>query len=180
MGTKMAPNYANLFMVNFENKFVFNYKIQPLFYKRYINDIFFVWPSTADELTTFWEHLNKSHPTIKFSFESSIKNVPFLDVDITLEDNQCYVKPYFKSTNTFSYMSGQSYHPPSVFKGLTREENIRILRNCTKQQDYKDTMDFLTERFTERKIPPDLLIYPLFHMKIENNICMINHLVGTR
>ena len=33
MGTKMAPNYPNLFMVNFENKFVFNYSIQLIFYK---------------------------------------------------------------------------------------------------------------------------------------------------
>ena len=65
MGTKMAPNYAYLFMVNFENKFVFNYSIQPIFYKRYIDDIFFISPSTADELNTFQEHLNKSYPTIR-------------------------------------------------------------------------------------------------------------------
>ena len=57
MGTKMTLNYAHLFMVNFENKFIFNYSIQPIFYKRYIDDIFFISPSTADELTTFQEHL---------------------------------------------------------------------------------------------------------------------------
>ena len=40
-----------------------------------------------------------------------------------------------------------------VFKGLTREENIKILCNCSKQQDYTNTMGFLLKRFKERKIP---------------------------
>ena len=58
-------------------------------------------------------------------------------------------------------MMGQSYHPPSIFKGLTRGENIRILRNCTKQQNYTDTMDFLTKRFAERKIPSRFVNIPI-------------------
>ena len=33
MGTKLAPNYANLFMTHLEENFVFNYHIQPIYYK---------------------------------------------------------------------------------------------------------------------------------------------------
>ena len=32
MGTKLAPNYANLFMVDFENKYVFTYHQQSTYY----------------------------------------------------------------------------------------------------------------------------------------------------
>ena len=54
---------------------------------------------------------------------------------------------FFKTTNTFSYVMGQSYHPPSTIKGITKEETMRMLRNCTKESDYKETMDFLKEKF---------------------------------
>jgi hypothetical protein len=40
MGTKLAPGYANLFMADFEEQHVFTHHIQPLFYGRFIDDIF--------------------------------------------------------------------------------------------------------------------------------------------
>ena len=43
MGTKLAPNYANLFMTDFENQHVFTWKQQPLYYCHYIDDIFLLW-----------------------------------------------------------------------------------------------------------------------------------------
>ena len=67
MGTKLAPNYANLFMADFENKFVFNYPIQPTYYRQYIDDIFFIWEHSTTELQQFIDHLNSRHPTIKFT-----------------------------------------------------------------------------------------------------------------
>ena len=42
MGTKLAPSYANLFMTKFEDKYVYTYPLQPLLWKRYIDDIFLV------------------------------------------------------------------------------------------------------------------------------------------
>ena len=58
MGTKLAPNYANLFMADFETKHVFNYPLKPVYYRRYIDDIFFIWNHSATELTSFIDHLN--------------------------------------------------------------------------------------------------------------------------
>jgi len=39
MGTKLAPNYANLFMADFESKYLFNYPKQPAYYRRYLDDM---------------------------------------------------------------------------------------------------------------------------------------------
>ena len=47
-------------------------------------------------------------------------------LSVTLEGEQCYVKPYFKPPTHFFIMMGQSRHPLSVFKGLTKGEKIRI------------------------------------------------------
>ena len=43
MGTKMAPSYANLFMDRFERAFLAQEPIQPLVWKRYIDDILCIW-----------------------------------------------------------------------------------------------------------------------------------------
>ena len=131
------------------------------FFTKDTSMIFFSFGHPPQMNLTFQDHLNKAHSTIKFSFETFTVSVPFLDVSITKEDNCCHVKPYLKCTNTFSYMTGQSYHPPSVFKRITRGENIRILRNCSKKQDYVDTMTSLKKRFKERKIPHKYVEYPL-------------------
>ena len=43
VGTKLAPSFASLFMGYFEEKFVYTYRLQPLLWKRFIDDIFFIW-----------------------------------------------------------------------------------------------------------------------------------------
>jgi len=150
MGTAMAPNYANLFMSNFEDKFIFNRNTKPIYYRRYIDDLLLIWKDTEEELTDFKDHLNNCHPTIKFTFETSPTEVTYLDINIVKENHSLYVKPYFKATNTFSYLQKSSYHPKFTFKGIYRGENVRILRNCTKQTDYETTMDFIKGKFSVR------------------------------
>ena len=50
MGTRVAPTYANLFMADLEEQFVYTYKLQPLIWLRFIDDIFFIWPHGQEEL----------------------------------------------------------------------------------------------------------------------------------
>jgi len=53
------------------------------------------------------------------------------------------------------------YHPKSTFKGIVRGENTRILRNCTKEKDYLETMQFMKQQFANRKFHPSHLNIPL-------------------
>ena len=153
MGTPMAPNFANLFMSNFEEKYIFNRNTRPVYYRRYIDDLLLIWKDTEEELSQFMDHLNTCHPTIKFTFESSNTEVTYLDIKLIKEDNSVYVKPHFKSTNSFSYLQTTSYHPKSTFKAIFQGENTRILRNCSKQTDYVANMDFIKEKFSVRGYP---------------------------
>ena len=69
MGTKLAPSYVNLFMTKFEEKCVYPYPVQPKLWKRFIDDIFLIWPHGMDSLLEFVNHLNTVHSTIKFTKE---------------------------------------------------------------------------------------------------------------
>ena len=59
MGTKCAPTYATLFMGKFEETYILP-RITDfiLFYRRFIDDIFFLWKGTETELLRIIEELS--------------------------------------------------------------------------------------------------------------------------
>ena len=77
MGTRMAPSYANLFMGNFEQLAIENARLNPFVWWRYIDDIFMIWTG-GDNLKTFMNYINSTHPTIKFTHEYSNSSSHFL------------------------------------------------------------------------------------------------------
>lgn len=127
MGTKLAPNYANLFMADFENKFVFNYPMQAAHYRCYIDNIFFVWEHSTDELQQFIDHLNSCHSTTKFTQTVSNNQITYLDLDIYIKESRLHSKTHFKTTNTFSYIYGFLNHPSSTFKKSTQGWKLQNL-----------------------------------------------------
>ena len=96
MGTKLAPSYANLFMTKFEDKYVFTYPLQPLLWKRFIDDIFLIWTHGRNSLTKFTGHLNTVHPTIKFTSDISETEISFLDLTIYIEQSKLHTRLYTK------------------------------------------------------------------------------------
>ena len=79
MGTKMAPNYAIIFMHYLEQNLLNATKLKPKTWLRFIDDIFMIWSYGIQELVIFMEILNNQHPTIKFTYEYSEKEISFLD-----------------------------------------------------------------------------------------------------
>ncbi len=71
MGTNPAPTIANLHICEFEDKYVYTYRLQPLFYGRYIDDGFFIWQHGLMELMKFLHHLNSVNNSIKFTWNIS-------------------------------------------------------------------------------------------------------------
>ncbi|XP_066911610.1 uncharacterized protein [Clytia hemisphaerica] len=83
IGTKMAPNYAILFMSDLEEKILDSapHNLKPLVWWRYIDDIFFLWQHGEESLKLFFDHLNsdETHKSVKFTFEYSNTSINFLD-----------------------------------------------------------------------------------------------------
>jgi hypothetical protein len=64
MGTRVAPSFANIFMADFEERFVYTYHTKPLIWLRYIDDIFMIWDHDRESLDQFTSHLNNCHHSI--------------------------------------------------------------------------------------------------------------------
>ncbi len=121
MGTKVAPSLANIFMADFEEKYVYSYPDQPLLWRRFIDACVMVWCPGREKLDEFINHLNSCHPTIKFTAEISDCGVNFLDTTIHLEkDGSLWTNLYYSRdpTDSHDYLLFSSAHPYHCKKSL--------------------------------------------------------------
>ena len=131
IGTKMAPSYAILFMSEFEQKFLENYPLKPYVWWRYIDDIFIIWEHGEEKLKEFLEHLNKQHPTIKFTFDYSSIEINFLDVNVK-KCGECLVTDlYIKPTDTHQYLQASSCHVYHCKRAIPYSQTLRLNRICS-------------------------------------------------
>ena len=112
MGTICAPSYANIFMSEFEEEYIYPLiKNKSVLYLRYLDDIFMVWIKSESELRTFMNEKNQKHQSIKFDFKFSKENIKFLDTLVYIESNS---RPQTtlskKSTDCQNYLHAKSAH----------------------------------------------------------------------
>ena len=95
MGTRVAPTYANIFMAKLEKIMLENCPQElakfVLCWKRFIDDIFFIFHGSYEELDRFHQFLNSVHPTIKFDDYEHDKNensCNFLDLNIQIQNGK--------------------------------------------------------------------------------------------
>ena len=137
MGTKVAPSLANVFMANFEEKFIYTYPKQPLFFKRFLDDLVIIWTHGRPELNKFLEYLNSCHPTIKFTMEASETHINFLDTTLhKREDGSLWTDLYCKPTDSHSYLHFKSAHLPHCKKSLPYSQLLRLKWICSEEKSY--------------------------------------------
>ena len=93
-------------MADFNEKMLESFEKKPMFWRRYIDDIFFVWEHGEESLKVFIVRVNTFHSTIKFTAEYSkeevfsLDEVISLDVNIKLIDGELKTDLLLKPTNT--------------------------------------------------------------------------------
>ena len=57
MGTRMAPNYAMIFMHSVEQEILKNSKLKPRIWCQFIDDVFIIWTNGKDKLEDFLDQI---------------------------------------------------------------------------------------------------------------------------
>ena len=125
MGKKYAPAFANIFMHYWEQKALSSTNYTPLFWKRYIDDIFGIWRHSEDHLHTFIQHLNSINPNIKVSITHNLHSTNFLDCNVYKNHSKLSTKA-FSNQQTHKLLHPKSYHPAHVFKGILKRNYFAI------------------------------------------------------
>ena len=120
MGSPVTPILANLSMGYHEKDWIEKAQVaKPIFYKRYVDNIFAVFESELDA-ETFHTHLNTKHKNIKFTYKKQIENkLPFLDILISNNEN-LQTSVFHKKTYTWLSLNSFSFVPDSYKYGLVK------------------------------------------------------------
>ena len=90
-------------------------EFRPVFYRRYVNDIFVLFES-AEDLSNFHAYFNTCHPNMSFSFEQEKNDtLSFLDVEVSREQGKFVITAYRKPTFSGVYTHFDSFLP-EVYK----------------------------------------------------------------
>ncbi|KAL1024040.1 hypothetical protein UPYG_G00050640, partial [Umbra pygmaea] len=142
MGKKFAPAYANIFMAQWEASALASCSKKPLFYYRFLDDIWGIWTYSREDFDTFLTTLNKHNPSITLKSTFSDSYVDFLDTTCFKGPNfnqtgKLDIKVYFKETDTHALLYRSSFHPRHTFPGLLKSQLLRFQRICTRTEDFQ-------------------------------------------
>jgi len=119
MGSPLGPTFANYYMCNLENSILCSATTQPLFYCRYVDDIFLIvnkYHELENIRATF-----QSKSVLKFTYEIEVdKKIPFLDVLINRKSHQLTTSVYVKGTNSGDCLNFNSICPERYKTGVIR------------------------------------------------------------
>ena len=120
MGSPVSVVVANLVMEDVEERALGSFDVQPLFWKRYVDDVCTAVPSHM--VQHLLQHLNSIEQSIQFTAELESESLlPFLDVHLRHNpDGSVSTSVYRKSTHTDQYLHYTSHHPLSCKTAVIR------------------------------------------------------------
>jgi hypothetical protein len=154
MGKVYAPGLANIYMLEFDDKAMHGYKIKPLFFFRYLDDIFFIWTGSIEELKEYEEYLNSLIPGIKVTLEYNKMTANFLDTTVYKHsinnDTTLQTRVYFKPTDTHQLLHTKSFHPKHTCRGILKSQLLRFKRISSFWSDFNSTVKILFHSLADR------------------------------
>ena len=159
MGTRMAPPYANLFMGKEERTIILTFLHLIYFWKRFTDDIFFIFLGSHCQLRSLMTFMNTISPTIKYTFTYSKQTVNFLDVKIYLSKNRkLKTKLYRKPTDCMTPLHFHSHHPLSCKEGIIYSQALRYNMIISEDHILQAELNNLTRILLARSCPLHLII----------------------
>ena len=176
MGSPLGPTLANAFLCSQESNWLDECPVdfKPIFYKRYVDDIFVLFNS-RDHLLPFVDYLNKKHANINFTYEQEIEGkFSFLDININRENAKFSTDVFRKETFSGIYTNFSSFIPENYKIGLvmtllfrsftlvssfaTFHLEIEKLKDILRKNGYPSGVvsrcvtKFLNKLYTEKKV----------------------------
>ncbi|XP_061170257.1 uncharacterized protein LOC133179540 [Saccostrea echinata] len=138
MGSKCSPSVCDIRLHQITDEIIdkFTGKNKIIYHGRYRDDGFIIFHGLETYIHELFEIANSQHPLLKFTYEISTQEINFLDTTVfkgkRYKTSQILdFKTYIKPTNTFQYLERNSAHNSSVFKGFSKGETIRHMRNTS-------------------------------------------------
>lgn len=175
MGGRYAPPYANLFMARIEEIILNHWPTYILLWKRFIDDIFFIFLGSFQELHALQAFMNDLHPTIKFTFEVSTTDIPFLDTRVMINENRSIITGLYKKPTDRSFLLHfYSNHPLSTKESIIYSQALRYNMIISNDNTLQLELDNLTRTLLARKYPLEVIIKNITKALIHSQLDLIH------
>ena len=141
MGSPLAPTLSNLFIGVLEHKFLHKNMLNVKMYVRFVDDILAVFEEQDHD--TFHKYLNSWHKNLNFTVEVGNKKIPFLDIDINVENSCLETEVYRKPTNTNLLLNYEANVPKQWKRGLVQTLLHRAYNVCSNWIKFDKEVDKL-------------------------------------
>ena len=105
---------------------VYGYPLQPILWKRFLDDNFFIWTGSENSLLAFLQYLNSCDPNISFTFEKSQQSVHFLDTVVSVTNSELTTDLCSKPTDSHTYLLFSSAHPKKCKESILYIQYLQI------------------------------------------------------
>ena len=166
MGASSSVKLANIYMYKWFQKYLKLYdKTIPNAIYRFIDDCFFFWTHSLEELTDFYNYINHCHPTIKFEINYSNTTINFLDTTIYINNSILYTTIYKKPTDRKQFLNYTSNHPKHVKDAIPYSQALRYRRIISDNNKLTEELNLLTDKFLRAGFPEKLLTEQISRIK---------------
>ena len=145
IGGIISPQLADIICARFEKKLFSTLTRLPIFWKRFLDDVFAIWTFSSRELDEFFTSLNSFSQFIKFTMEFDRLSTNFLDVTVFKGPffhltGILSTKLYTKPTACLTLLDPSSYHPIKTFEGIVLAQTMRISRLSSSTNDFDSSV----------------------------------------
>ena len=128
-----------------------------IFFVHFLDECLLRWSHGRETFDEFVEYLTSYHKTIKLTAEILEISVPFLDLNIHLDNDQIRTDLYCKPTDSHNYLHFNSSHPEHNKLSLLYSQYLRLKRICSRDEDFIKHSQMITFHFLWRGYPKKLL-----------------------
>ena len=154
MSSRLGPNYTCLFVGHVEEQIFQQHPgKKPDLYKRYIDDITGAASCSKKENDNFAEFINNFHPSLKFTWAISDKQLPSLDLLLKPTPQGLTTSIHYKETNSNSYLTYTSSHPIRCKNLVPYSQFVSVKRIWSEENDYKTKSKEMASFFLQCDYP---------------------------
>ena len=171
MGSQPIPNYANIFMsrkidrkiLSIFEKYAAEENISLKLFKRFLDDLFFIFRGSTRTLHRILDDINEIHPSIRLTMShTSIEEeepcdcpkketIPYLDVSLSIKNGKIDTDLYRKPTDRNQYLLPSSCHPTDCIKNIPFSLALRIVKICSNVENRNKRLEELKQMLLERE-----------------------------
>ena len=96
-----------------------------------------MWTHGQEKLKVFFEDLNKFHPNLKFTSDSSEENVAFLDLKVKLKQSKIETDLHVKPIGRHQYLHYTSSNLEHTKHSIVFTQGLRVSRICSQAEDFR-------------------------------------------